>query len=289
MTRTLLTGATGTLGQELRPRLRAAGHDVRAASRSPPTTDGGTTPDDGTGSIRDGGAADGPGASIEGDEGAAPGDLEWIALDLADGTGVEAAVEDVDVIVHAASAPQGDAEAVDVRGTERLLDAAEDAGVGHVVYVSIVGADEIPFGYYEHKVAAADLVAESDVPETILRATQFHEFVADLLDSVARLPVWPLPTKFRIQPVAAAEVADALVERTSGEPAGRVPPVGGPEVRTAGELAAAYRSARELRRPIVRLPLPGAVASGFRAGEATCPDHAVGTVTWEDWLAERFE
>ncbi len=255
MTRTLLTGASGTLGTALQPRLRDASHEVRAASRSPPTD----------------------------------ANADWVELDLADGTGVEAAVERVDVVIHAASAPQGDTEAVDVEGTRRLLAAAEDAGVSNFLYVSIVGIDDIPFSYYQHKLTAERAVEESDVPSTIVRATQFHEFIDELLGVIGRLPVWPLETKLRIQPVAVEEVADVIVDHASAESSGRVPDVGGPEVRTAGELARAYRQARGKRRPIIRIPLPGKTAAAFRAGEATCPDRAVGTVTWEDWLAERYD
>ncbi|WP_459192195.1 SDR family oxidoreductase [Halosimplex sp. J119] len=262
MGRTLLTGATGTLGRELRTRLVDAGETVRAASRSPPDQ-----------------ANDAHGNCAA---------VEWVELDLADGTGIERAVEDVEVVVHAATAPQGDAEAVDVRGTERLLDAAESTGVHHVVYPSIVGIDEIPYSYYQHKLAAEERVEASAVPETILRATQFHQFVDELLGIVARLPVWPLPTRFRAQPVDAGEVADALVDCATGDPRGRAAPVGGPEVRTLGDLATAYREARGLRRPIVRVPLPGAVAHGFRNGDATCPDRAVGTLGWNEWLGEQY-
>ncbi|MFD1512870.1 SDR family oxidoreductase [Halomarina rubra] len=252
MTRTLLTGATGTLGTALRPRLRAAGHTVRAASRTPV--------DDAN---------------------------EWTALDLATGEGVEAAVADADVVVHTASAPRGDSEAVDVEGTKRLLAAAEDAGVSNLLYVSIVGVDEIPLSYYEHKLAAERAVEASAVPSTVVRATQFHEFVADLLDGVSRLPVWPLPTRFRVQPVAVEAVAAAVVEHATPESGGRVSPVCGPEVLSLGEVARTYRTTRGLRRPVVRLPVPGAVARGFRDGAATCPDRGVGA-TWEEWLADRY-
>ena len=236
------------------PRLQADGHDVLAASRSPPTD----------------------------------GDARWQTLDLTDGTGVEDAVSDVDVVVHAATAPQGDSEAVDVRGTERLVEAATEAGVSNFLYVSIVGVDEIPFSYYQHKREAEEIIETSDVPTTIVRATQFHSFVGDLLDGVSRLPVWPLPTRLRVQPIAVEDAADAIVEHAAADPAGRVPPVGGPEVLTLGELATAYRAARGLRRLIVRLPLPGKVAGGFRAGEGTCPDRTVGSVTWEEWLETRY-
>lgn len=265
MGRTLLTGATGRLGEALRLRLAESGRAVRATSRSPPTD------------------ADARERTADHD-----GDVDWVELDLADGTGVEAAVRDVDVVVHAASAPSGDSEAVDVEGTKRLLEAASDAGVSNFVYVSIAGIDEIPFTYYQHKLAAEEAVESSDVPGTILRATQFHSFVDDVVGMVAWLPVWPLPTKFQVQPIDVREVADAVVDHATPEASGRVAPMGGPAVRTLGDLASDYRAARGLRWPIVRLPIPGGVARAFRAGEATCPDRAVGTVTWEDWLAEQY-
>ena len=265
MTRVLVTGATGTLGSALVPRLRSADCEVRAASRSPPG-DSGTE-----------------GVDVDRDE-----SVEWVELDVVSGDGVDAAVGDVDVVVHCASAPTGDTEAVDVEGTERLLKTVEEADVSNFVYPSIVGVEEIPFSYYEHKLAAERAVEASGVPHTILRATQFHEFVHELLGMVSRVPVWFLPTRFRVQSVAAAEVADAIVEYATPEASGRVPDVGGPAVHTLGELARSYREARGSWRPIVRVPIPGAVASGFRAGHNTCPDRAVGTVTWDDWLAERY-
>lgn len=263
MTRTLVTGATGTLGSALVTQLSEVGHTVRGTSRSPPVT---------TGSKR---------AALNSPD-------EWAELDLESVEGVERAVEDVDVVVHAASDPMGDSEAVDAHGTERLVDAAASAGVGHFVYVSIVGVDEIPYSYYEHKLTAERAVEESDVPGTVLRATQFHQFVDQLIGLVARSPVWPLPTDFQVQPVDAREVADALTEIATNDPQGRVPPVGGPEVRTGRELVDAYREARNLRRLVLRLPLPGDAARGFRAGKNTCPDRAVGEATWESWLAERY-
>jgi len=254
MNRTLLTGGTGTLGTALRPRLLDAGHSVRATSRSPPADD----------------------------------DVEWVEMDLCDGTGVDEAVTDVDVIIHTATAPQGDSEAVDVDGTKRLLEAAANAGVSNFLYVSIVGIDEIPFSYYQHKLAAEQTVESSAVPSTILRSTQFHQFLDDILGTVSRLPFWPLPTKMKLQPIDVCEVADAVVEQARPEPQGRVPDIGGPKILTLGDIATAYRRARGLRRPVVRLPIPGGTASAFRAGKATCPDRAVGTLGWEAWLAEQY-
>lgn len=256
MIRTLVTGATGTLGTALRPRLTAAGHTVRAASRSPPD-------------------------EIE-------ENLDWVELDVTKNTGIESALENVDVVIHTATAPQGDTAAVDVQGTKRLLDAAEEASVEHFLYPSIVGSDDIPFSYYKHKVAAETAVEESDVPATIVRATQFHSFVAEMLGYVAKLPVWPLPTKMQIQPIDSGEVADTVVEHTPLSASGRIGPIGGPKIHSVGELAQEYRNSRGLRRPIIRFPIPGKTVAAFRTGHATCPEHMVGTVTWEEWLAERY-
>lgn len=253
--RTLVTGGTGRLGQTLLPTLREEGHEVLATSRSPPTDD----------------------------------ETEWRRMDLADGTGIRDALTDADVVIHTASAPLGDTEAVDVDGTARLLDAAADAGVSNFVYISIVGIEDIPYSYYEHKLTAERAVEASDVPSTVLRATQFHSFVHDMLEMVTRLPIWPLPTKMHLQPIDTGTVADRLVEHATPEPSGRLEPIGGPEVRTVGELARTYRDARGTWRPIIRLPIPGAAFAAFRDGKATCPDHVVGTVTWEGWLETTYE
>lgn len=255
MIQTLVTGAKGTLGTALVPRLIAAGHAVRAASRSPPEN------------------------SEEG--------INWVELDLVAGTGLKPALENIDVVLHTATAPQGDTAAVDVQGTKRLLAAAEDAGVEHFLYPSIVGIDAIPFSYYEHKEAAETAVEESHIPTTIVRSTQFHAFVAELLDMVAKLPLWPLPTGVRIQPVAVDDVADVIVDHATLTASGRTDPVGGPEVHSVRELALAYRAMRGLRRPIIRFPIPGKTMAAFRAGHATCPNYRTGTRTWNAWLADR--
>lgn len=256
MIRTLVTGATGTLGTALRPRIMAAGHTVRAASRSPPEE--------------------------------TRKNLDWVELDLTDGTNLESVLEGIDVVIHTATAPQGDTAAVDVEGTKRLLEAAGAAGVENFLYPSVVGIDDIPFSYYEHKVTAEMIIEESAVPTTIIRATQFHSFIADLLDSVAKLPLWPLPTNLQIQPVDVGEVADVIVDHATLTASGRTDPIGGPRIHSVGELAHTYRNTCDLRRPIIRVPIPGKTMAAFRAGHATCPDHRVGTVTWEAWLTERY-
>ena len=202
--------------------------------------------------------------------------------DLTTGAGVAAAADGAELVVHAASDTHRLGGA-DVDQTRHLLEAA--GGARHLVYVSIVGIDRIPFLYYRRKLACEGLLASNRVPFTILRATQFHELVGMLLQAAGRLPVAPLPVDFRFQTIAADEVAARVVQVLDGSPQGRADDVGGPEVLTLGDMAAAWQAARGRPRRVVPVRLPGRVAQAFREGRNTCPEHADGRQTWAEFLA----
>lgn len=101
------------------------------------------------------------------------------------------AVASIDAIIHAASDSRN-AEAVDVEGTRRLVDAARARGVRHVVFISIVGIDQIPFAYYQKKLAAESIVMSGGVPYSVLRATQFHSLVDGLISTAAEIAEPPI-------------------------------------------------------------------------------------------------
>lgn len=249
----LATGGTGALGREFVPAAERAGHAVRIASRR----------------SRPHGV---------------PPDREWAQVEIASGSGVQAALAGVEVVLHAASDPRRPT-AVDVNGTRRLAAAARAAGVSHFVYVSIVGVDVIPFGYYRRKLVAEQIVAGSGVPYSILRATQFHTLLDLLLAAAARVPlVIPLPTEFRFQSVAPSEVAHRLIRCIGEGPGERLPDFAGPEVLTLGEMGQEWKVARGEEKPVVRLPIPGKVAAAFRAGKNTAPDGERGAIRWREWL-----
>ena len=105
---------------------------------------------------------------------------------------------------------------VDVAGTRRLVEAVDRDRLRHLVYVSIVGVDRIPYGYYRAKFAAEQVLLASGLPVTLLRVTQFHDFVDDLLDTARRGPVLPVPMGWRVQPVDVGEVAAHLIELVAG-------------------------------------------------------------------------
>lgn len=254
----LVTGGTGTLGRPLVARLLEAGRAVRVLSR------------------HGGAAADG---------------VERVVGDVATGAGLDAALAGVATVVHCAGAAKGDDEKARV-----LAGAAKRGGVRHLVFISVVGADRIPvrsavdramFGYFAAKLGAERAIAESGVPWTTLRATQFHDLVLTTAQQMARMPVVPVPTGARFQPIDTGEVADRLAELALGAPAGLVPDIAGPRVYPMADLLRGYLRAAGRRRRLVPLPLPGAAARAVRAGANLAPDRAVGTRTWEAFLAER--
>jgi uncharacterized protein YbjT (DUF2867 family) len=254
----LVTGGTGTLGRLVVPRLQDAGCEVRVLTRR----------------------------SREAGQG-----IEFMTGDLATRQGVDAAVVGAEVIVHCAGTKKGDEDKA-----RHLVRAARRAGTRHLVSISVVGADRIPvasgvdramFGYFAAKLAAERVVADSGLPWTALRATQFHDGILMTMRQLARMPVIPVPAGWRFQPVDTGEVADRLVERALDAPAGLVPDLGGPRVYAMSALVRGYLQATGRHRPILPVRLPGNAARAFRAGANLAPDRAVGHRTWEDFLAAR--
>jgi len=256
----LVTGGTGTLGRLVVLRLRDAGYDVRVLSRN----------------------------SYQNRPG-----VEFVAGDLATGEGIAAAVAGAGIIVNCAGTSKGDEEKA-----RHLVRAAAPAGTQHLVNISVVGADRIPvvsgvdramFGYFQSKLVAERVIAESGLPWTTLRATQFYDLILMTVRQMARLPVIPVPAGFRFQPVDTAEVASRLVELAFGSPAGLVPDLGGPRIYEMTALIRSYLRARGKRRPILPIRAPGRAARAFRDGANLAPDQAMGRRTWEDFLAARVD
>ncbi len=249
----LVTGGAGRLGRLVVKYLSAAGYPVRGMSRR----------------ARPG--EDWPGT-------------EWKQADLGTGAGLAEAVQGMDVVVHLAA--KGSWQ-VDVEGTRRLLDAAQEAGVSHVVFISIVGIDKVPWAGGKAKLASEDLIEHSGIPWSILRATQFHYGIDFLLHLLTRLPLVALvPAGLLLQPVAEEEVAQRLCEIVQAGPSGRLTDMGGPQVYTSGELARIWLKQRGVHRAIIPLWLPGKMVRALRQGGNTCPQQATGTVSWETWLQQ---
>ena len=242
MKRILVTGSTGTLGRPVAGLLRTLGADVHGLSRRPGETHQG---------------------------------------DLATGAGLDAALDGVGTVVHCASDTRGFGR-TDLAGTRNLLTAATRAGRPHVIFVSIVGADRIPYPYYRVKLQAEGLIEAYG--GTILRATQFHDFVLGGARAAARLPLVLAPD-VPVQPIATRDVAARIAELADAPAPGRAADLGGPEVLRAPDVFRSYLEAVGSRRCLVGFRLPGATFRGFRAGAHLAPGNPSAGERWSDFLA----
>jgi uncharacterized protein YbjT (DUF2867 family) len=248
----LVTGGTGTIGSRVVPLLRDAGRDIRILSRHP--------------------------------RAAEPG-IQHVVGDTVAGHGLAAALEGVDVVLHLAGGAKGDDVAA-----RNLAAAAREAGVQHLVLISVIGADRMPIGYFRAKAQAEREITESGLPWTVLRAAQLHDFVLPVARGMARMPLLPVPGGLRFEPVHGDEVAARLVELALGAPAGRVADLAGPEVLDVVQLVSTFTQVTGARPRRRRLPIrmPGAVGRAYRAGENLGGEGTQrGTRTWREFLSER--
>ncbi|MEO6503415.1 MAG: NAD(P)H-binding protein [Jatrophihabitantaceae bacterium] len=205
-------------------------------------------------------------------------------IDITTGAGLDAALAGAEVVIdvsNVATLSKKRSVRFFTAGTTRLLQAGARAGVRHHLALSIVGIDQVGWGYYAGKLSQEGLIRNGELPWTVLRATQFHEFAEQLL---ARSP-GPLVMvpRLGVQPVAACEVAARLVELALGPAVGMAPELAGPQVRELVELVRQVVGARGQRRLVVPVPIPSAAArSGLLpAGQS---DYTRGIQSFEDWL-----
>ena len=192
-----VVGASGLIGTKVVDALRGAGHDVVAASRSS-------------------------------------------GVDVLNGAGLADALAGADALVDVTNSPSFEADAVMdffTRSATNLVDAARAAGVRHYVALSIVGVDGLPdSGYFRAKVAQEKIIAESGIPYSIVRATQFAEFADSIIESMTVGDEVRVPDAL-IQPIPADDVAAAVARAASGEPVNGIVNIGGPMKITFEQLA----------------------------------------------------
>ena len=261
MTRILVTGGTGRAGRPVVARLRDDGADLRVLSHTRQGT-------------------------VDG--------VEYVKADLVTGAGAGDALRGADVIIHCAGTPS---YRKDQAITANLIQAARAADPApHLVKISVVGADRVPvasladkamFGYFASMRVTERAIEASGLPWTILRATQFYDALVLVGRAMARLPVVPVASGVRFQPVDTRDVADRLTELALGAPAGMAPDFGGPVAYPMAELLGGYLRAAGKWRPLVPVRPAGKAGRAVRGG-ANLPgaDATLGRRTWEDFLAE---
>lgn len=264
MTRILVTGGTGALGQDVVAKLRSTQHRIRLLSRKPPPAIHDPT-------------------------------VEWMQGDVVNGSNLASVLSEVDIVVNCVGDAQNAYE-TDVLGVKRLAVTAQQTGVRHFFHISIVGIERMDVQFYRYKLEAEKAVAASRVPYSIQRVTQFHSLLDHIMSQVKILPKaveLSVAQDACFQLIDTRDVAQYILPLLLAEPAGHLPDVGGPEILRMDEIAKVFLHAHGIIDPIlVDAPegffSPNAVEA-FRQGIHTVPDRRYGQVTWADYVREKYQ
>jgi uncharacterized protein YbjT (DUF2867 family) len=208
-------------------------------------------------------------------------------LDLLSGQGLPEALRGADVVVNLTNSPTFDDASLAFFQTtmDNLLAAASAAGVGHAVILSILGADQVPgLVYYRAKVLEEDILKAGPVPYSIVRATQFFEFMNWTVSETADESTVRLPAT-RIQPIAAADVAQAVADVSVDPPLRGTRNIAGPDVFALDELGRITLAARGDHRTVVTDNSAGTFAAASGDALLAKDDAVIAKTSYQEWLA----
>jgi len=215
------------------------------------------------------------------------GNFEWVYSDLLSGEGLEEAVKDVDVIIHSATSPIKNSRFIEVSGFEKFLSKLQH--IKHFIYPSIVGIEDIPLKYYKLKNEEEVLLKNSSIPYTIVRATQFHVFVENLLLSKPLFKRYIIPGGIKFQSVDVGEFANHLIGLIEMDPQGRADDFGGPDIMTLSEMAELKMKINNETKKVLNFSLPGKLYKSFFDGKNTNPIKKVGKITFEEYIRNKMD
>ncbi|MEV7623858.1 SDR family oxidoreductase [Actinoplanes sp. NPDC089786] len=208
-------------------------------------------------------------------------------LDLITGAGLAEALTGADVVVNLTNSPTFDDASIDWFRTSMttMLAAAATAGVGHAVVLSITGAEQVPaLDYYRAKVLQEDLLKGGPVPYSVVRVTQFFEFMKAVLSWTSDETTVRLPATL-VQPMASAEVAQAVADACMGAPLNGTRSYAGPEVFALDELGRIALAAAGDHRTVVTDDTAGMFAAAKDDALIAKDDTVIVKTTYREWLA----
>jgi uncharacterized protein YbjT (DUF2867 family) len=207
-------------------------------------------------------------------------------VDVLTGEGLDQVLEGAEVVVNVANSPTFDEASLDFFRTSmsNVLAAGERAGVRHQVILSIVNVDQVPeLDYYRAKALQEDLLRQGPTPYSIVRATQFFEFIEPTMSwtadaSTVRLPATP------VQPIAVADVVSAVVEVATGAPLNGIRNVAGPDVFPLDELGRVTLAAHHDDRTVITDDQAGMFAAVSGDVLTAGPGARLAPTHYQDWI-----
>jgi uncharacterized protein YbjT (DUF2867 family) len=255
MNKILITGGTGKLGQELSKQLIEKGFEVNILS-----------------------------------SGKNPGVPYYTKIhsgDLTDISSLNDAVSNSDIIIHCASNPRN-SRIVDIEGTKNLLEIALQKQIKHFIYISIVGVDKSSFPYYQSKFEVEKMIQESNLPFSILRATQFHDMILDrFIKPFEEEGSLKIPQEMKFQSIATEDVAEKLVSLTIESATNAVEIISGPEIFAIEQMSQIYLEVSGRTGKIEPSLYDQEIHELFRSGVNLCSDCKSGKITWKNFLVQK--
>jgi len=252
MEKILVTGGTGTLGKQVvRHLLNEPFKVVVLSSQNDPTV---------------------------------PQGVQVVKGNLETNEGLKDAAKHAGIVIHCASNPK-DPQRADVTGTINLLRSLDKDKTDHFVYISIVGVDKTNYPYYQAKNETEQIIKDSGIPFTILRTTQFHNLVLNMISSFQTENGHILvPPGMQFQSIDVSEVASCLAELAVKPPSGLLPDMGGPEILSIEEMVKIYLAVLGRRDEIKEDQVTMPRYDLFRSGVNLCPSNLDGKITWKQFL-----
>jgi uncharacterized protein YbjT (DUF2867 family) len=211
-------------------------------------------------------------------------------VDLITGNGLDQVLAGAEVVINVANSPTFDEASLDFFRTSmtNLLAAGERAGVRHQVILSIVGVDQVPkLDYYRAKALQEDLLRHGPTPYSIVRATQFFEFMEPTMSMTSDASTVRLPAT-RIQPIATADVVDAVVKVATGPPLNGIWNVAGPDVFRLDELGKVTLAAHHDGRTVITDNKAGMFAAVTGDVLTAGPEAHLAPTHYQDWMQETY-
>ncbi|MEU3345137.1 NAD(P)H-binding protein [Streptomyces sp. NPDC006700] len=207
-------------------------------------------------------------------------------VDVITGRGLEKAVADADVVINLTNSPTFDEASLTFFQTsmDNVLAASHKGGVGHVVILSIVGTDQVPgFVHYRAKTLQEEVLKAGPIPYSIVRATQFMEFIDAVLSSTTEDGTVRLPSTL-VQPIAAQDVSDTVADVATGPPLNSTINIAGPDVFSLDELGRITLNARPDGRTVVTDDTAGMFAAVHGDAIIAKGDARIASTHYNDWL-----
>ena len=211
--------------------------------------------------------------------------------DLMEKSSINKVVANAEIIIHCASNPRN-SENVDVEGTRNLLEAVNVKKLPHIIYLSIVGANKSQYPYYQNKCKVERMIMESKLPWSILRVTQFHDFVLyRIINSLEKEmdSVLKIPKGLKFQPIDVKDVAKYILSLVNHGPAGSIINVGGPEILSIEEMTQTYLSETGRQDKFEEVILEDDFYNIFKSGINLCPENSVGDIRWNEFIRVNFK